>query len=248
MLAAYVVTAPTDGGRGLRDLLAPMGRWRVRWPWWLAALSPVAFFALALPLARLLQGRWPIWSDFSEINGLPDIGLLGVWALLVLVNGFGGETGGRLFANPQLQQGHGPLAASLLVPLWAFWHLSTFRLLESFAGFDPGTAVGWLPGLTAGAVALTWLSNRSGGSILLVALRHGAPNAASAPDGARDDRRDGDHGRDGPKPPSWSGWSYVPDRRQRGRCLDSRPASRWRDWTCAGPAQRSRAPCEERAR
>jgi hypothetical protein len=48
MLAAFVVTALTDGGRhGLGDLLARVGRWWVGWRWWLAALSPVAFFAPA---------------------------------------------------------------------------------------------------------------------------------------------------------------------------------------------------------
>jgi membrane protease YdiL (CAAX protease family) len=57
-------------------------------------------------------------------------------------------------------------------------------VLENYRGFGPGQIVGFVIGLTCGAIMLTWLYNGSGGSILLVTLWHGGYNLASASQGA----------------------------------------------------------------
>jgi hypothetical protein len=46
-VAAFVVTALTQGRSGLRDLVRRMGRWRVGWRWYAAVAAPIAFFAVA---------------------------------------------------------------------------------------------------------------------------------------------------------------------------------------------------------
>jgi len=48
LVAAFVVTAWTTRRAGVLDLVRRMGRWRIGWRWWVAALSPVAYFVLAL--------------------------------------------------------------------------------------------------------------------------------------------------------------------------------------------------------
>lgn len=122
MLAAIIVTALTEGRVGLQDLLARMARWRVGWRWWLLAIgSPLLFYAVALASATATDG-WPGVGGLDVVSGLPQaIGVLGVWALLVLVNGFGEETGWRGYALPSLQCRHGTLLATLI--LTVFWAL-----------------------------------------------------------------------------------------------------------------------------
>lgn len=185
LLAVFAAAGLTDGRRGVRRLLGRMGRWRVGGRWWLAALSPLAFFAVAAPVARVVDGRWPAWANLGRVNGLPEVGVLAVWALLVVVNGFGEETGWRGLAIPVLQRTHGPLTASLdLTAFWALWHAPLFWILESFRGFGTGTLVGFFVGMACGAVLLTWLVNRSG-SVLVVAVWHGTYNLVAATEAAR---------------------------------------------------------------
>ena len=167
LLAAIAVAVLTDGRRSVRELLARIGRWRVDRCWWLAAFSPLAFFAVAAPVARVVDGAWPAWGGLGRVNG------------------FGEETGWRGFAIPALQRTHGPLAASLILVLfWALWHTPLFWILDSFRGFGGGTLVGFFFGMASGAALLTWLVNRSG-SVPVVAVWHGTHNLAATTTAAR---------------------------------------------------------------
>ena len=107
--------------------------------------------------------------------------MLGVWLLLVLVNGLGEETGWRGFALPCLQRAQGPLAASLMLVLfWAAWHAPLFWILESFRSFDGATLVGFFLGMACGSILLAWLVNNAGGSVLIAAVWHGTYNLVAA--------------------------------------------------------------------
>ena len=179
-IAAVVVTAWTMGRPGVRDLLARIGRWRVPVVWWLAALSPVAFLGLALIAMAAAGKALPSAADFGQFSGTPAIGLVGVLLLITFVGALGEETGWRGYALPQLQRRFSPLASSLILALlWFGWHLPQFFVIAAYRDFGPGQYVGMFLGLTCGAVILTWLYNRSGGSILLVIVWHGLYNFVS---------------------------------------------------------------------
>jgi membrane protease YdiL (CAAX protease family) len=167
------------GRPGVRDLLARMARWRVPLRWWLAALSPAALLGLAL-IAMVAAGKpLPSMADFGQFSGISAIGLVGV-LLLILVGALGEETGWRGYALPQLQLRFSPLTSSLILAvLWFAWHLPQFFVIATYRDFGPVQYVGMFLGLTIGAVVLTWLYNRSGGSILLVAVWHGLYNFVS---------------------------------------------------------------------
>jgi uncharacterized protein len=75
-LAGVVVTALADGREGLRDLGARVIRWRVGWRWW------------------------------ASVAGILGLALLGVVAVVLLVNGLGEETGWRGFAVDRLLRDH----------------------------------------------------------------------------------------------------------------------------------------------
>jgi uncharacterized protein len=179
MIAALLVAARTGT---LRRLLLSMVRVRVAARWWVVALSPLGLLAVAL-LADVISGsELPSPSAFAQLSGLPStLGLLGVAVVVLLINGFGEETGWRGFALPLLQRRYSPLVAMLLLALiWAGWHLPMFLVLDNFRSFSVGTVIGWLLGLTAGSIVLGWLYNRSGGSVALVAVWHAGFNMVSA--------------------------------------------------------------------
>jgi uncharacterized protein len=177
LVAAVLVAAGTGD---LRALLARTLRVGVPVRWWLVALSPLALLAVALLVAAVTGAVLPRPEDFAVISGLPAAwGPVLVVAVIVVVNGFGEETGWRGFALPALQRRFSPLAAMLLLAvLWAGWHAPMFLVLASFQEFDPLTTVGWLIGLTAGSVVLGWMVNRTG-SVAVAAVWHGLFNVVS---------------------------------------------------------------------
>jgi membrane protease YdiL (CAAX protease family) len=183
--AAALLTAAWIGGRaGVRDLLARMGRWRFPLRWWAVTLSPLAFLVVAL-LVQAALGDTPAPGDFGRYTGLPAAGVLGVIVLVVVLNGFGEETGWRGFAVPTLLPRFGPLGTALIIaPVWALWHLPYFFLLDSYQSFNLLTIIGFPVGLAYGSIVLTWLYLGTGGSILAVAIWHGLFNMATATDGA----------------------------------------------------------------
>ncbi len=179
-IAAVVVTAWTMARPGLRDLLARLVRWRVPVRWWLAALSPAGFVVLALIAMAPAGKTLPSAAAFGQFSGTPAIGLVGVLLLITFVGALGEETGWRGYALPQLQRRFSPLTSSLILAVvWFLWHLPQFFVIAAYRDFSPVQYVGMLLGLFCGAVILTWLYNRSGGSILLVIIWHGLYNFVS---------------------------------------------------------------------
>jgi membrane protease YdiL (CAAX protease family) len=179
-IAAAVVTAWTMGRPGVRDLGARIVRWRVPVRWWLVAVSPVVFLGLGLIAMAAAGKALPSLGDFGRFSGTPAIGLAGV-LLIIFVGALGEETGWRGYALPQLQRRFSPLASSLILAvLWFGWHLPQFLVIATYRDFAPFQYVGMFLGLACGAVVLTWLYNRSGGSILLVAIWHGLYNFVGA--------------------------------------------------------------------
>jgi len=179
MVAALVVAACTGA---LRPLLTGMVRVRVPLRWWAVALSPLILLGGVLLVDLIIGADLPAPAAFGEMTGLPSaLGVAGVGLLILLVNGFGEETGWRGFALPLLQRRLSPLPAMLvLAVIWAGWHLPMFFVVDNFRNFSVGTIIGWLLGLTAGSILLGWLYNRSGGSIALVAVWHAGFNVVSA--------------------------------------------------------------------
>lgn len=150
----------------------------IRWAcpkWWIVAFSPLIIGWVTLLIVNRVTGSAIKLSMLGQLNYLPP---LGIWALplWLFTFGLGEETGWRGFALPRLQKGRGALAATLiLAAFWALWHLPQF-----FYQFEPSIAVGWVIGLFAGAVLLTWLYNSTDSSILMVAVWHACFNFMTA--------------------------------------------------------------------
>jgi membrane protease YdiL (CAAX protease family) len=181
-VAAVVVTAGTAGRAGLARLGHSVLLVRVPARWWVVALSPLVVGGVTLAAAALAGRALPPLRDFGVYPGVPaGWGVLGVLLAAVIVNGLGEETGWRGFALPALEERFSPLTATVLLTAgWGIWHVPMFFVLSSFRSFAAPTVIGWWLGLLCGAVVLTWLHDRSGGSTALPAVWHGTFNLVSA--------------------------------------------------------------------
>jgi membrane protease YdiL (CAAX protease family) len=178
MIAALLIASITGGPAKLRELAARMIRIPKTSPAvWLAIASPALFFVAALLVVALAAKPRPRWEELGIFGGVPHVGPLGVWFILTVWNGFGEEGGWRGFALPHLQQTRSPLGAALLLGVvWAGWHLPLFFVIDTYRAFGPAILPGFVLGIVSGSIVLAWLYNRSGGSVLAVALWHGSYN------------------------------------------------------------------------
>ncbi len=187
LLAAVVLTAHRGGRPAVRELAGRMVRGRVSPRWWLFALSPLLLVLVVVGVDVLAGQPLPSLADFAVFSGVPaGWGVVAVAATILLVNGFGEETGWRGYALHDLQRRRSPLVATLVVAsLWAGWHAPMFLVVDTFRAFSLPILAGWVIGLFSGGIVLSWLYNRSGNSILLVAVWHATYNLISGTDAAR---------------------------------------------------------------
>jgi membrane protease YdiL (CAAX protease family) len=166
-LAAYLVAAGMGGWPEVKKLLAGYTRWRIGWPWYLAALS-MALIPLGVALVYIALGNPP--------RGLRE-GLTWGGYLVILMQGWltgplAEESGWRGFALPRMQARMSALNASLLLGvLWAFWHVPQYLAggvqtggMMPFPIFVPVTLV-----LT---ILFTWVFNNTRGSLVATTIMH----------------------------------------------------------------------------
>src|SRR6266540_390960 len=169
LLAALVVIPITQGRAGLRALGASMLKWRVGWRWYALALGLPLVVALgAVVLNALLGAPVPVLAQLGPFY-MPFLAFA-----VRLINPsdgpLGEEPGWRGFAQPGLQAGRSPLAATLILALLVTgWHLP----LALASGIDKLPPIDLLA-----TIAVTfwyaWLFNRTGGSALMTLVAHAA--------------------------------------------------------------------------
>lgn len=182
-LAAFIVTGLTRGRAGVAALAGRLVLVsRPAWQFLAYSLSPLIFLGLAIGVSNALGSPLPPWSDFAVYSGLPPLGLPAVLLLVLLFNGFGEETGWRGFALAPLQARFGPVKGTLvLAALWAGWHTPAFFIVETYRTMTVPTLIGGFGlGICAGAIVLSRVVQRTGGSILAAVLWHGFYNMTSA--------------------------------------------------------------------
>ena len=175
-VAALLVTYAIGGRQGLQELLFACVSFRGPWRWLpFAALSPLLIFAAA----TLFTGAPPL-ADLGVFGGLPATTALPMWGMLLLA-AYGEEIGWRGFALPRLQEKHPALSSTVLLTIaWGLWHVPAFFVLAGYSGMSAGMVVGFFLGMLGGSFVLTWIFNRAGGSVLLVALWHASFNLVAS--------------------------------------------------------------------
>jgi uncharacterized protein len=167
--AALVLTARAGGWRGVQALLGGLTRWRVGLGSWAAAalVQPALVVTVAL-LYNALGGAPAV----TAAPALPAAWLAAQVVFLTLAS-LGEEIGWRGVALPAMQARSGPLKASVwLGLLWATWHLPFWLLIGNLEQFGWGYfALNYLF-IVPTSVYLTWVFNRSRGSLLLAVVFH----------------------------------------------------------------------------
>ena len=178
-ISAIVMTSYFEGGRGVKELLLKLFRWRF----------PVKNYVIAffLPLifvgVALLILHWYVGTSYNftlaYASMIPVVLYKGLFA-----GPLGEELGWRGFLLTELQQYWAPLkSATVIGVIWFLWHVPLF-----YAPF--GTLVSgleseinmlhvlmYLAMLIALSWIITWLVNASRGSVLIAVLFHLFVNA-----------------------------------------------------------------------
>ena len=179
LASAYLVTAWTEGRRGLERLTLRSFRWRVGWQWLtLALVGPTLMYLTAVLGLGLVTGDWSSLSHYGESSEYPELPRLFYWVSNVLFYGFGEEVGWRGYLIPRLQTRWSALGAALLfTPFWAMWHLPLFWAAPGLSQMDTSGIAGWVMSLALGSVLLSWLFNATG-SVVPAAIFHGTMDIA----------------------------------------------------------------------
>jgi uncharacterized protein len=179
ILSGFTMTAVTEGREGIAHWLRRIVWWRVGFVWYLFAL-------VGLPLVMVLATiifRPGALESFQTLAPLSVVPYLSAFVFMVLIGGpLFEEPGWSGFAQPRLQQLHGPLAGGLILgSLWALWHLPGFLIpSEGLTDIPPrGTVLDFVVfalALTGLRLIIQWVFNNTRGSVLMAILVHASWN------------------------------------------------------------------------
>jgi hypothetical protein len=164
LLAALILCALTEGRAGLSLWWRRIINWRANWLWYLIAPAIIIIFQIGGGLINLTMGATIHPVNLSKI--LPSM------IMLVFLGGQWEEPGWTAYALPKLQERfpNQPLmATSILAVLRATWHLPLML----------SGAITWYNLIflnLAFQFLISWLYNRTNGSVLIVILFHFTAN------------------------------------------------------------------------
>jgi len=152
-----------------RSYIKPKGHF----VWYLVAILLMPCSLLLGAIFTILSGQDVSWISLPV--GFELVGLIAITFAYTFFYGGGTneEPGWRGFALPRLQLKFSPLIASIILGLiWGFWHTPIY--LPQYGSFIQYGI--FLLNTIKIAIILTWLYNRTGGSVLATALLHTVGN------------------------------------------------------------------------
>jgi membrane protease YdiL (CAAX protease family) len=171
-IAAVVVTGLLYGLSGIKTLLGGWLKYKIGLWWYLATLLPIIIVLVIGGLYTLFRGHASYsQSDFAFLTFIELV------IFNLILGPSGEEAGWRGFALPRLQGRFTALTSTIILGfIWAAWHIPMW--------FIPGIPEGQIPfwlftiDKIATAIALTWIYNGTGGSLLVAGLLHLTQNLA----------------------------------------------------------------------
>jgi hypothetical protein len=185
-LSGIIITAITDGKKGLKTLFGRLLIWRAGFGWWLFA---ILFLGFAAPLGLFLN---PLFGgDGMDLTHMQPMYLIVPMLIMNFITaGLGEELGWAGFLTPRLQARYSALVCSIIRGiLWGFWHFPLFILsgldypiIANFPYSGWVAQKGFLVAMVAfivlnqipWSIFYTWIFNNTKGSLLLVSSMHGS--------------------------------------------------------------------------
>jgi membrane protease YdiL (CAAX protease family) len=177
LASALLVALIAGGPAELKNVLRPLGEWRVNVRWYLfIVIYPLAAHLGAACLDFWLGGSPPTYFNLHgvDLSASPLLLLPLVFIAVLFQAGLAEEIGWRGFALPRLQARFGALTSALILgALWAPWHYHPAQ----WEAIRP--ILGWhLLAVLAMSVLMTWVYNHTRGSLLIAVLFHTCLNTA----------------------------------------------------------------------
>jgi membrane protease YdiL (CAAX protease family) len=179
---AFVISMAFSSNPAVKRYVSSLIILRGVWGWSLLALVLVPLAVLLSIVICNILGRQSYAVHQFSATGLVLIGLVVIKFLyqLFFFNGTGEEVGWRGFALPRLQSLTSPLIACLLINfIWPLWHVFYWGA-EGKSILSLGFWVHTYLELLPATVIISWLYNRSKGSILVAGIAHAAANTSFA--------------------------------------------------------------------
>lgn len=138
---------------------------------------PILIFLIPYLLIGLMKGDWVDLSQLGINSKVPTSNPALVWLIWCLFYGLGEEGGWRGFLFPELSKSYKERTAALLtVTVWMPWHLPVFFYDKDLSNMGLMGIIGWMVGLTFGAMLLGWLVKQGKWNLWPVILWHGTFN------------------------------------------------------------------------
>jgi membrane protease YdiL (CAAX protease family) len=175
IIAAFVVTALTEGKPGVRALWRRFWNRNMSLKWLLVTLLILPALQLVANLVtRLLDGQaYPVFFSYD-----PPWSAISMFIIAFIFNGMFEEFGWRGYVLPRFQARWNALASSLVLGvIWAGWHIGQW--------FVPGSHLyqrsfwSWGLGTILLSILMTWIFNNTKGSVLAASLFHGMVNTGT---------------------------------------------------------------------
>lgn len=170
--AAIMITGLTEGKAAVARLLRRYLQWRVGVRWYLFVLVGIPIIiilaTIVVPgaIASFKPEIWPLLAAYPL-----------QFLITVFVGGpLGEEAGWRGFAQPRLQERHGPLlGTTILGVMWSLWH---FPLFWVGVWNEPtiSNMVMFVVSITMLTIIMGWVYNHVAGSLLITMLMHASFN------------------------------------------------------------------------
>ena len=176
LLAAIIVSRIYGGPQGVSRLLKSMIKGRIGLTWWLVAilLLPV-LLGLVWLIAGAMGAEIPPSEAFAQPISIP----IAFVYILFLGGPLQEEAGWRGIATERLQTAFSSILVAVFVgALWGLWHLPLFQLPSAGIYYDqPFWGLFFSTMLLA--VILSWIYNKTGGSLLAAMILHTSFNWAN---------------------------------------------------------------------